>query len=240
MQQTAIILTIAVLGPVLGSLAGILLPPGEALLNRLLSFAAGTMLAISFLELLPESIRQSSVAGCAAGLFVGLLAMMALHSLLPEIPVGKEGGGRGQKKNTALLMVAAIMLHNLPEGIAMSAGSEGGTMLLIAAAIATHDIPEGICTAAPYYYATGRRAAAFGISVSTALPTLLGFWAGKRLLSGLHPFTMGIITGCIAGLMIAISCDELIPAEPGKGRTRAMPALMVGIIFVLLLRQAMR
>ena len=240
MQETAIIMIVAILGPLLGSAAGVLLPSNEKLLDRLLAFAAGTMMTISFLELVPESIEQSSVGGCAAGLPVGLLAMMALHQLLPEVPVGKGVSDRAQKKRTALLMIAAIMLHNLPEGIAMAAGGESSTMLLIAAAIATHDIPEGICTAAPYYYATGKRARAFWLSISTAIPTLLGFILGRQLLVALPQYTMGIITGIIAGLMIAISCDELIPDEPGKNRTKAMPALMAGVIFVLLLRQVMR
>ena len=112
-------------------------------------------------------------------------------------------------------------------------------MLLITAAIATHDIPEGICTAGPYFFATGKRGRAFLLSVSTALPTLLGFGLGRLLLRSIHPFTMGIITGAIAGLMIAISCEELIPGDQGGGRTKAMPALAAGIIFVLILRGLM-
>ena len=135
-------------------------------------------------------------------------------------------------------MIAAIMLHNLPEGIAMAAGNQSRTMLLIAVAIATHDIPEGICTAAPYLYATHSRRRAFWLSLSTCLPTLLGYFLGRLLWQGVPAFTMGIITAAIAGLMITISCEELIPASPGGGeRLSAMPALMAGIILVLVLRQ---
>lgn len=239
MREEGIIILVAVLGPFIGSAAGVLLPAKEKLLEQLLAFAAGTMLTISFVELVPESIAQSSVAGCAAGLAVGVLAMLLLHRLLPEIPVGRAGT-RAQKKQTALLMLLAIMLHNLPEGIAMAAGGESRTMLLIAAAIATHDIPEGICTAAPYYYATGKRGRAFLLSVSTAVPTLLGFALGKALLRDIPPFAMGTVTGSVAGLMIAISCEKLIPGEQGSDRVRSMPALAAGIIFVLLLRGMIR
>ena len=135
--------------------------------------------------------------------------MLALHRLLPAVPNAPSAPRR-----TALLMVAAIMLHNLPEGIAMAAGSENRTMLLIAVAIATHDVPEGICTAAPYLYATHHRAKAFWLSLSTCLPTLLGYGLGRLLWRQVPAYTMGMVTACIAGLMITISCEELIPASP--------------------------
>ena len=240
MKDTAIMILAALLGPVIGSAAGVLLPAREALLDQMLAFAGGTMLTISFLELVPESILQSSVAGCAAGLMVGVFAMLALHQFLPEVPVGKGTPSRARKKQTALLMLAAITLHNLPEGIAMAAGGESRTMLLIAVAIAMHDIPEGICTAAPYYFATGNRGRAFLLSASTALPTLLGFALGRYLLRRIPLFSMGILTGAIAGLMIAISCEELIPDDRGGSRAKAMPALVAGIIFVLILRGVMQ
>ena len=120
----------------------------------------------------------------------------------------------------------------------MAAGSENRTMLLIAVAIATHDVPEGICTAAPYLYATHHRAKAFWLSLSTCLPTLLGYGLGRLLWRQVPAYTMGMVTACIAGLMITISCEELIPASPGgSDRLSAMPALMAGVILVLVLRQ---
>ena len=192
------------------------------------------MLTLSFLELIPESLSACSPPACAAGLAIGVFGVLALHHLLPPTPPSHPGG----ECRTALLMVAAIMLHNLPEGIAMAAGSENRTMLLIAVAIATHDVPEGICTAAPYLYATHRRGRAFWLSLSTCLPTLLGYGLGRLLWRQVPAYTMGMVTACIAGLMITISCEELIPASPGgSDRLSAMPALMAGVILVLVLRQ---
>ena len=175
MRETLWVPVVAVLGPLIGSAVGVLLPSRESLLHRLLAFAAGTMLTLSFLELIPESLSACSPPACAAGLAVGVFGVLALHHLLPPTPPSHPGGER----RTALLMVAAIMLHNLPEGIAMAAGGQSRTMLLIAVAIATHDVPEGICTAAPYLYATHHRAKAFWLSLSTCLPTLLAIGAAS-------------------------------------------------------------
>ena len=233
MRDTIWVPVVAVLGPLVGSAIGVLLPSRESLLRRLLAFAAGTMLTLSFLELLPESLADCSPPACAAGLAVGVFGVLALHRLLPAAPNASSAPRR-----TALLMVAAIMLHNLPEGIAMAAGGQSRTMLLIAVAIATHDIPEGLCPAAPSLYAPPRRGRAFWLSLSTCLPTLLGYGLGRLLWRDLPPFTMGMVTACIAGLMITISCEELIPAEAGgSDRLSAMPALMAGVILVLVLRQ---
>lgn len=233
MRETLWVPAVAVLGPLIGSAAGVLLPSRESLLRRLLAFAAGTMLTLSFLELLPESLAACPPPACAAGLAVGVFGVLALHRVMPAAT-----GGGSPSRRTALLMVAAIMLHNLPEGIAMAAGGQSRTMLLIAVAIATHDIPEGICTAAPYLYATHNRAKAFWLSLSTCLPTLLGYGLGRLLWKEVPAYTMGMVTACIAGLMITISCEELIPAEAGgSDRLAAMPALMAGVILVLVLRQ---
>ena len=131
MRDTIWVPVVAVLGPLVGSAIGVLLPSRESLLRRLLAFAAGTMLTLSFLELLPESLAACSPPACAAGLAVGVFGVLALHRLLPAAPNAPSAPRR-----TALLMVAAIMLHNLPEGIAMAAGGQSRTMLLIAVAIA--------------------------------------------------------------------------------------------------------
>ena len=221
-QQTLIILGISMAGPILGSLAGVSFRPRESLMLAMLSFAGGTMLSISFLQLIPESIAMCGVLPCGVGILIGLLLMLFLGELIPHASPAGLGlsGDPSRLEGISLLMIAAIFLHNFPEGIAMASGDSmptPGKALLIAIAIATHDIPEGICTSAPYYYATGKRLKSFLLSASTAIPVLLGFFLGKYFFQGMSQFTMGIIVGSIAGLMIYVSCEELIPtSQTGK------------------------
>lgn len=237
--EDARILGISLLGPLLGSLCGIAFRPSERLLYAMLSFAGGTMLGISFLEMLPESLLLCGVVGTIAGMAVGVLLMLLAGDWLERVE--QQGRQHSKLETASLMMLAAIFLHNFPEGIAMAAGtqmSQSGKAMLIAIAIATHDIPEGICTSAPYYYATGKRLRAFLQSASTALPVLAGFFLGKGIFRDLNDFAMGCIIGAVAGMMIYISCKELIPtAQSGHGAKLSMAALMVGVVFVLLLGQ---
>ena len=239
MERELWILGVAVAGPVIGSALGVAFPPGRRITGDMLSFAAGAMLAISFLELLPESLAKCGIKGVTAGLAVGLLTMAVLESLLPHRPQGER---REELERTSILMILGIFLHNLPEGMAIASASameDPRALTTIAFAIAVHNIPEGICTSAPYYQATGRRLWAFLLSSTTALPMLGGYLLGKTLLRGLSPYAMGILVASVAGLMIHISCGELLPAaleEEGRGHpVRPMVWLAAGILFVMAL-----
>lgn len=243
--KTWAILGISMVGPLLGSLVGVLVRPREGALFAMLGFAGGTMLAISFLQLIPESIAMCGVLPCGAGIFSGLLLLMLVGELMPR----SHNPGSGlpsaasvhpaRMKDAAMMMVAAIFLHNFPEGIAMASAQTmptPGKAVMIALAIAAHDIPEGICTSAPYYHATGRRLRAFLLSASTAVPVLLGFFLGRALFRDISQFAMGTIIGAVAGLMIYVSCEELIPtSQMGKTPRLSLAALVLGIFFVMLL-----
>ncbi len=241
--QTLIILGISMAGPILGSLAGVSFRPKEKLLLAMLSFAGGTMLAISFLQLIPESIAMCGPVPCGVGILIGLLAMLLLGQVTPhsQTPVPQAPGpaSPARLKDASVMMIAAIFLHNFPEGIAMASAQRmptPGKALLIAVALATHDIPEGICTSAPYYYATGRRLRAFLLSAGTAIPVLVGFFLGRFIFRDISGFAMGIIVGAVAGLMIYVSCEELIPtSQAGESPRFSMAALMLGILFVMAL-----
>lgn len=232
------ILGISMMGPILGSLLGISFRPGERMLSALLSFAAGTMLGISFLEMLPESIASCGATGGIIGLAIGVLVMLLAGDMLDGME-RKRGSKRGRLETASLMMIAAIFIHNFPEGVAMAAGTQmsgNGKAMLIALAIATHDIPEGICTSAPYYAATGKRLKAFLQSSSTALPVIVGFFLGKSIFAGIGDYPMGMIIASVAGMMIYVSCKELIPTAQEEGSPKlSVTALMLGVVFVIVL-----
>lgn len=235
MNPILFILLISAAGPIIGSAIGIIKKPSDLVLYNMLYFAAGVMLAISFLELIPESIHMSGAFFCVIGLVAGSLVMYVFDRALPHIhpSLCKQEQGQNLKK-TAVYLIVGIFLHNLPEGIAIAAGfvTDVKVSLTIALAIAVHNIPEGICTSAPYYYCSKKRLKAFLLSSSTAIPLLVGFLAAKLLFTGISESALGMIIAATAGVMIYICSDELIPSSNNHS---TIFSHLAGIVFVILL-----
>ncbi len=241
MESIYYILIISALGPIIGSAIGVWKQPSEKYICCLLAFAAGVMLGVSFLELIPESIHLSAVWLCGIGFMIGGGIMYLVDKFFLCCLVPNEKQCCSKWKKTALYLILGIFLHNLPEGIAIAAGTieSGKTALIIALAIAIQNIPEGICTSAPYYHCTGQRLKAFLISASTAIPILVGFLLGYVLFKNISEIYIGAIIAMVAGVMVYISCDELIPCACDKkqngGSHKMIASLLVGVFLVIML-----
>jgi len=141
---------------------------------------------------------------------------------------------RGAKLlRTGMLTAVVVAAHNLPEGVATFFSSLQDTRLgiTIALAIAIHNIPEGIAISVPVYYATGSRRRAFWYSFASGLSEPVGAIIGYLLLK---PFLggpiFGLILASVAGIMIYISLDELLPSAREFGESHlAMAGLAAGM-----------
>ncbi|MCF8045042.1 MAG: zinc transporter ZupT [Desulfarculaceae bacterium] len=127
-----------------------------------------------------------------------------------------------------LFTALAIGIHNFPEGLAtfLAALEDPGLGVAIAVAIALHNIPEGISVSVPIYYATGNRKRAFFYSVMSGLSepvgALIAFMLIRRFTAGgsgvVPPEVMGILFAGVAGIMVYISLDELLPTSRAYGK----------------------
>lgn len=109
----------------------------------------------------------------------------------------------------------AIAIHNFPEGIATftAALQDPGLGVAITVAIAIHNIPEGIAVAVPIYFATGDKKKAFKLSFLSGLAEPVGALVAFLLLMPfLNDIMFGLIFAAVAGIMVFISLDELLPA----------------------------
>jgi ZIP family zinc transporter len=238
MDPVFFIFLIMVLGPVIGSGIGVLKRPSFGYICNMLCFAAGVMLSISFLELIPDSIEFSSVFICVSGLVFGSLIMYVLDRLIPHIHPQLCAQEQGcNLERTSVYLILGMFLHNFPEGMAVAIGSvtEMKVSFAIALAIAIHNIPEGICTSAPYYHTTGQRLKSFLVSSSTAVPIVVGYVLARYVFQNIAPKLIGFIIGATAGLMIYITADELIPSGCAGTNHQTIFSLMTGIVFVILL-----
>lgn len=121
---------------------------------------------------------------------------------------------------TGLFTALAIAIHNFPEGLATFAAALQSPALgvSIAVAIAIHNIPEGIAVSVPIFYATGNRKKAFVLSFLSGLSEPLGALIGYIVLKNcLTPATLGILFAVVAGIMVYISLDELLPSAEKYG-----------------------
>ncbi|MCB2168963.1 MAG: ZIP family metal transporter [Deltaproteobacteria bacterium] len=238
MTQETMIVALSVVGPVIGSGIGVLKKPSTVYIHNMLYFAAGIMLAISFLDLIPESARLGGSFTCVTGLSLGAAAMYALDRLLPHVhecaACGEDVCHLG---HTANFLILAIFLHNFPEGmaIAIGAATDVGDSMVIALAVAIHNIPEGICTSAPHYFTYGNRLKSFGMSSLSALPIVAGYIAARYLFVEISPQIMSVLVGATAGLMIYIAAGELMPAARNSSGGQHIFCFIFGIIAVMLL-----
>ena len=238
MSQEVIIVALATIGPIIGSGIGVLKRPSTTYIHNMLYFAAGIMLAISFLNLIPESIRLGNSLSCVAGLSFGAMAMAALDRLFPHVhDCAACAEDECHLGHTANFLILAIFLHNFPEGmaIAIGAATNVGDSVVIALAIAIHNIPEGICTSAPHYYTYGNRLKSFCMSSLSALPIVVGYIAARYLFVQISPHLMSLLVGSTAGLMIYIAADELMPAARNNSGGQNVFFFIFGIIAVMLL-----
>ena len=205
----------------IGAFLGVLgQKPSNRVLAFSLGFAAGIMLLISLMEMLPAALAAEGMSPVLGyGMFiVGLLGYFGLDRLLPHAhPQEVQKTTQplpGSIKRTAILLTLGISLHNFPEGIAtfVTASSNLELGFGIALAVALHNIPEGLAVAGPVYAATGsKRTAIFWAGISGMAEILGGVLAWLILGSLISPVVMAAIMAAVAGIMVALSVDELMP-----------------------------
>lgn len=185
--------------------------PGRRLFSLLLGLAAGVMLAVVALDLLPEAFSYGGPGRTLTGFAAGLLLMHALDLFLNGEAAAAPPGFLYLKMG--YLIAAGIALHDLPEGLAIAAGfaRPGSTGPLLVLAIALHNIPEGMATAAPLF--TGglspRRVLALNGLVSLVTPA--GCWLGLFMLQAL-PGYLPLLLAAAAGAMTYVVAQKLLPA----------------------------
>ena len=240
----------------IGSLIGLLSKKfNPKLLTIALGFSAGVMIYVSMIEIFVKAKASlSAVLGDKPGytatviaFFVGIFIIALIDKLIPsfenphELNVSKkieEASEKDKKKllRMGLFSALAVGIHNFPEGLAtfMSGLTNPTLGISIAIAIAIHNIPEGLAVSAPIYYATKSRKKAFIYSFLSGLAEPVGAFVGYFLLrSFFNDMTFGLIFAGVAGSMMYISLDELLPTAEEYGEHHlAIGGLIAGMIIM--------
>ena len=239
----ALLLTLlAGLSTSVGSAIGILVrKPGPRFMSLTLGFSAGVMILVSYVELLQKGIESIGFAPAHIALFVGMIVMFLVDALIPHEYMGEHNREEGQSASllkTGIFVALGIGIHNFPEGMATFAGTLQDVRLgaAIAVAIAIHNIPEGLAVAAPILAATGDRKRAFLWSFFSGLAEPIGAGlAALVLLPFLNEMVLGVMLSVVAGIMIFISLDELLPAARSFGEEHlSIVGVMIGMAVMAL------
>lgn len=226
------------------------------LLSVSLGFSAGVMIYVSFVELFSEAKRlliaelgkTNGHLVTVAAFFGGVIMIALIDKLVPakENPhevhkVEEMDASSSSHKNKKLfrmgmLAALAIAIHNFPEGIATFASALKDIRLgiPIAIAIAIHNIPEGIAVSVPIFYATGNRKKAFFYSFLSGLSEPVGAVIGYIiLLPFMGEVVYGILFASVAGIMVFISLDELLPTAREYGEHHLSAYGLIGGMIVM-------
>lgn len=229
----AFLLTLAAgLSTGIGSCSAFLIKrTSNGFLGFMLGFSAGVMIYVSMIEIYFKAQDalingpDEKAAGwiTAVAFFGGILVVALIDKIIPtNISAPDKTVGSSNLMHMGVLTALAIAIHNFPEGIAtfISALQEPTVAIPIVIAIAIHNIPEGVAVAVPIYKATGSKSKAFFYSLFSGLTEPIGgILAGAVLMPVINDFIFGIIFASVAGIMVYISINELLPAarEYGKG-----------------------
>jgi len=212
-----------------------------------LGLSTGVMIYISFMELLPNALDAVGQFWGLAFFFIGIATIGLIDILVPgpENPHDYEGidAPTAPRKNnylmrTGLLTALAIGIHNFPEGLATFASALSDVRLgvFIAMAIAIHNIPEGIAVSVPIFYATSNKNKAFFYSFLSGLSEPAGAGIGYLiLLPFLTPALLAAVLAFVAGVMIYISLDELLPMAHRYGHGHlVIGGIVLGMLIMAL------
>lgn len=182
----------------------------DKIINIALAFAAGVMITVSLTDLIPESynllIHNSAVyLYLLISINLGIIISLLIDKFIPA---------SDNLYRVGVISMIAIILHNIPEGIATYITSSHNIKLglSLSIAIALHNIPEGISISLPIYYSTNSKLKAFIYTFISAISEIFGAVLCSLFLKNyINNFVMAILLGMIAGIMIHISFYELLP-----------------------------
>lgn len=235
-----------------GAIAFIVKPDNLKALSVGLGFSAGVMIFLSLTEIIPAANESLSVNFPNShewlvylSFIIGVIIAILIDYFIPdhidqeEVLHPDDPTFNHQKiKKAGLFMAVAICLHNLPEGLTTFLSTTQSLQLgiSVAIAIAIHNIPEGIAVAMPIYHITGKKRYAMLYASLSGLSEPLGAFLGIFLLHFLFPqMVLGFLMAAVAGIMIYISFDTLLPLAKEYGDWHlSMIGIVTGMLFIWL------
>jgi len=210
----------------------------DRLLDIMLGFSAGIMLAATFFSLIIPAIDLSNVWIVVLGIIIGAITLHIVDRFIPHFHPMLGAEGPASRLSKVWLFALAITIHNFPEGLAVGVSFGTGDVaagLVVATAIGLQNMPEGLAVALPLLREGYSRRRSLWYGTLTGLVEPVGGLLGVALVSVFHPILPWALAFA-AGAMLFVVSDEIIPESHRKGFEReATFGLMAGFVIMMLL-----
>jgi len=210
----------------------------DRLLDTMLGFAAGVMLAATSFSLLVPSIDLGGPWVAVFGVLLGAVVLYLLDKFIPHFSPAFGVEGPPSRLSRVWLFVLAITIHNFPEGLAVGVSFGSGDVaagLVVATAIGLQNMPEGLAVALPLLREGYSRRKALWYGTLTGLIEPLGGLFGAAIVVVARPILPWGLAFA-AGAMLFVISDEMIPESHKKGFEReATFGLIAGFVVMMLL-----
>jgi len=210
----------------------------DRLLDIMLGFSAGIMLAATFFSLIVPAINLSNVWIAVLGIIIGAIALHLVDRFIPHFHPALGAEGPSSRLSKVWLFALAITIHNFPEGLAVGVSFGSGDVaagLVVATAIGLQNMPEGLAVALPLLREGYSRRRSLWYGTLTGLVEPVGGLLGVALVSVFHSILPWALAFA-AGAMLFVVSDEIIPESHRKGFEReATFGLIAGFVIMMLL-----
>jgi ZIP family zinc transporter len=216
--------------------------PSDRVLDTLLGATGGIMLAATVFSLLVPALEEGTVGEVVLGFLAGAGVLALLDAYIPHAHARFAEGSQGRKERRAALMLSALTIHNLPEGLAVGVAFAAGGAELgvpIAVAIGLQNVPEGFAAAAPVLAVRTSLWTAIGFAALTGLvepPAAFLGYAIAESMTVLLPAALAFA----GGAMVYVVVDEMLPESREHGNEReATGGFVIGFTVMMLLDNAL-
>jgi ZIP family zinc transporter len=228
----------------------------DKMVGIFLSFAGGVMTSVVFLELIPESVEYANVAVTILGLVIGAALVWFLNGFMDKMSNSRTDGKELHENyadffhsgdvitrkrslfRSGLVMLVAIGLHNIPEGLALGAAGYhdmnlGITLTII---IGLHNIPEGMAVSAPLIVGGLSKVKSVALTLMIGTTTVVGAVVGV-LLGGVSDIAVALSFSVAGGAMLYVVLGEILPQSIITSKNRvptvfALVGIIVGMLFI--------